>query len=172
VTIFASNSDKTDARLFEKLSVKVISLQLAGANRKPVITQEDELPAKSNYFIGNDPTKWRTNISNYGRVRYGEIYPGIDLVYYGNQGQLEHDFVVAPGADPSRIKLRLRGVHGLRRQIATFRRHLDKTDACFCKTHRQNFPIESSRGNVNVGWYPTPRGASWDGEASDGEDHR
>ena len=92
----------------------VVSLQLEGANRKPVITQEDELPAKSNYFIGNDPAKWRTNIANYGRVRYHEIYPGIDLVYYGNQRQLEHDFVVAPGADPSLIKLRLRGVHNLR----------------------------------------------------------
>jgi hypothetical protein len=61
----------------------------------------DELPGKSNYFIGNDPSKWRTNVPTYGKVEYRDVYPGVNLVYYGNPaaaGQLEHDFVVAPGA--------------------------------------------------------------------------
>jgi hypothetical protein len=63
----------------------------------------EELPGKSNYFIGNDPKKWRTNVPNYAKVKYQGIYPNIDLVYYGNQRQLEYDFVVAPGADPNAI---------------------------------------------------------------------
>jgi hypothetical protein len=92
----------------------IVSLQLAGGNRRAAIVEENELPGKANYFIGNDPAKWRTNVPTYARVRYRDVYPGIDLVYYGNQRRLEHDFVVAPGADPSRIKLRLRGVQGLR----------------------------------------------------------
>jgi hypothetical protein len=65
----------------------------------------EELPGKSNYFIGNDPTKWRTNVPNYAKVKYANVYPGVDLVYYGNQGQLEYDFVVQPGADPRSIQL-------------------------------------------------------------------
>jgi len=52
---------------------------------------------------------WRTNISGFARVRYREVYPGIDLVYYGNEGQLEYGFVVAPGADPGRIELAIEG---------------------------------------------------------------
>jgi hypothetical protein len=92
----------------------VVRLELTGANRRPAITEEDPLPTKSNYFIGNDPNKWRTKIPNYAQVRYRDVYPGIDLIYYGNQRRLEHDFVVAPGADPGRIALGLRGVSKLR----------------------------------------------------------
>ena len=91
----------------------VVRLQLAGANAQPVVTQEDELPTRSNYFIGSDPSKWHTNVPNYGRVRYHNVYPGVDLVYYGNQGQLEHDFVVAPGVDPSVVTLAVRGAERL-----------------------------------------------------------
>jgi hypothetical protein len=94
-------------------SESVVRLQLAGANTQPIVTQEDELPTRSNYFIGSDPAKWRTNVPNYGRVRYHNVYPGVDLVYYGNQGQLEHDFVVAPGADPSMVMLAVRGADRL-----------------------------------------------------------
>ena len=92
----------------------VVHLQFVGANENPVITHEDELVTKSNYFIGNDASKWRTNIPNYSRVRYHNIYPGVDLVYYGNQRQLEHDFVVSPYTDPSLISLRVRGADRLR----------------------------------------------------------
>lgn len=65
----------------------------------------DPQPSKSNYFVGNVPERWRTNIPNYAKVRYRNVYPGIDLIYYGNQRQLEYDLVVAPGADPRRIAL-------------------------------------------------------------------
>ena len=79
----------------------VLRTKLVGANVKAAVTGAEELPGKSNYFIGNDPKKWRTNVPNYAKVKYASVYPGVDLVYYGNQGgQLEYDFVVAPGADP------------------------------------------------------------------------
>ncbi|MGH9432442.1 MAG: SBBP repeat-containing protein, partial [Terriglobia bacterium] len=60
---------------------------------------------KSNYFIGNDPKNWHTNVPNYAEVRYRNVYPGVDLVYYGNQGRLEYDFVVRPGANPGAVRL-------------------------------------------------------------------
>src|SRR5262249_12372281 len=70
---------------------------------------EDALPGKINYLIGNDPANWRTNLSTYRKVRYREVYPGIDLVFYGNQRQLEFDFAVAPGAEPERIRFTFAG---------------------------------------------------------------
>jgi hypothetical protein len=82
-----------------------LRMRLIGANANAAVTGADELPGKSNYFIGNDPKKWRTNVPNYSKVKYQNVYPGVDLVYYGNQRQLEYDFVVAPGADPSAIVL-------------------------------------------------------------------
>jgi len=84
---------------------KVVHMQLAGANPSPCVVGMDELPGKANYFIGNDPKKWRTNVATYSKVKYEGVYPGVDLEYYGNQAQLEYDFVVAPGVDPSVIRL-------------------------------------------------------------------
>ena len=86
-----------------------LRMNLVGAARKPVVSGLEKQPGKANYFIGSDPTTWRTNVPTYARVRYREVYPGIDLVYYGNQRQLEYDFVVAPGADPRKIVLGFRG---------------------------------------------------------------
>ena len=87
----------------------VIRMSLAGANRTPQLEGVDELPGKANYIIGNDPKKWRTNVPLFTKVTYRDVYPGVDLVYYGNQKQLEHDFVVAPGADPHVITLNFAG---------------------------------------------------------------
>ena len=72
------------------------------------------MPGKSNYFLGNDPSQWHAGIPNYGRVMAAEVYPGIDLVYHGNQGQLEYDFEVAPHANPHKIRFVLEGIQGLR----------------------------------------------------------
>jgi hypothetical protein len=88
---------------------EVVRLKLVGASPKAKVVGLAELPGKSNYFIGNDPKKWRTNVANYARVKYQEVYPGIDLVYYGNQQQLEYDFVVAPGGDPRAVQFELVG---------------------------------------------------------------
>src|SRR5205823_149116 len=94
-------------------SQAIIRIGLAGANSAPQVTGHDELPGKSNYFIGNDPKKWRTNVPHYGKVKYEAVYPGVDLVYYGNQGKLEYDFVVAPGADPGSVTLEFEGTRNL-----------------------------------------------------------
>jgi hypothetical protein len=87
----------------------VIRLKLMGANSNPKITGLDELPGKSNYFIGNDPDKWRTGVSNYAKVKLEDVYRGIDLVYYGNQRKLEYDWIVNPGADLKTIKFAVEG---------------------------------------------------------------
>jgi hypothetical protein len=97
----------------EQAQSAVLRMGLVGAARKPVVTAREELPGKANYFIGGDPAKWRTNVPTYGRVHYREVYPGIDLVYYGNQRSLEYDFIVAPGADPKKIVLAFRGADKL-----------------------------------------------------------
>ena len=83
-----------------------LRMQLVGANSEAKAQGLDERVTKSNYLIGNDSEKWLTNIPNYGRVKYQDIYPGIDVVYYGRQGKLEYDFVLAPGADPNVISLK------------------------------------------------------------------
>ena len=69
-------------------------MRLVGANPSPQVVGLDELPGKSNYFLGNDPKKWHTNVPNYSKVQYKDIYPGIDLIYYGNQRQLEYDLLL------------------------------------------------------------------------------
>jgi hypothetical protein len=91
-----------------------VHLEFAGSNRQPIVQALEPLPGKSNYFIGKDPAKWRTGVANFARVRYHDIYPGIDLIYYGNQRQLEYDFVLSPGADPRAIHLRVRGAENAR----------------------------------------------------------
>ena len=80
-----------------------------GANPGPEIVGADTLPGKSHYFIGSDPQKWVTNAPTYSQIKYRGVYPGVDLIYYGNQRQLEYDFVVAPGADPNPIGLTFEG---------------------------------------------------------------
>jgi hypothetical protein len=87
----------------------VVRMQIVGGNATPAPTGMDELPGKVNYFIGNDPSRWHADVPTYAGVQYHSVYPGIDLVYHGNQGQLEYDFVVAPGADAGRIALNFAG---------------------------------------------------------------
>ena len=87
----------------------VLRMKLVGGNPAPEVTGLEELRGKSNYFIGSDAGKWRTNVATYAKVKYREVYPGIDLVYYGNQRKLEYDWIVSPGADPSVIKFAVEG---------------------------------------------------------------
>ncbi len=86
-----------------------LAMNLVGANSQAAVTGLDQLPGTSNYFIGNDPSQWHTGIANYGQVAYQDVYPGVNLIYYGNQQQLEYDFTVAPGADPGIIRLGFQG---------------------------------------------------------------
>ena len=91
----------------------VLRMQLSGANPEPQVTGEGQLPGRSNYLVGNDPRKWRKDVPLYARVRYTDVYAGVDMLYYGNQRQLEYDFIVAPGADPKVIALHFEGADDL-----------------------------------------------------------
>jgi hypothetical protein len=91
----------------------VLRLQLVGASPSAAVVGLDQQDGTSNYLIGNDPTQWHTHIANYGKVEYQNVYQGVNLVYYGNQRQLEYDFVVGPGADPGAIRLALQGATGM-----------------------------------------------------------
>lgn len=91
----------------------ILKMRLVSGNPDASMAALNELPGKSNYFIGNDPSKWRTDVPNYARVAARGVYPGIDLVYHGNQGQLEYDFEVAPGASPHAIRLALDGARSV-----------------------------------------------------------
>ncbi|HKQ49652.1 MAG TPA: SBBP repeat-containing protein [Phycisphaerae bacterium] len=90
-----------------------VHMKFVGSRSTAELTGVDELPGKVNYFIGNDPANWRTEIPTYARVRCEGVWPGIDVEYYGNQRQLEFDFVVAPGVDPSAIEMRFNGADRL-----------------------------------------------------------
>ncbi len=92
----------------------VVRMELLGASRKAKITGADRASGYSNYFMGNDPRDWRTRIPHYAQVRYQEIYPGVDLVYSGRQGQLENDFILSSGANPKAIRMGVMGVESMR----------------------------------------------------------
>jgi hypothetical protein len=91
----------------------VLRMKLAGANPAPVLTGIDELPGKVNYLIGNDPHAWHTGVPLYSQVRSEQVYPGVDLVFHGDEQQLEYDFVISPGADPSRVAFQIAGANGI-----------------------------------------------------------
>ncbi len=84
---------------------EMLRMQLVGGSPAAKFEGLDPLPGKVNYYMGNDPSRWHTGVPTYAKVRYQGAYPGVDLVYYGNQGELEYDFEVAPGADPTIIRL-------------------------------------------------------------------
>jgi hypothetical protein len=91
-----------------------VRMRLEGANPDAEIVAEDELGGCTNYYAGADPGAWRTGVRAFGRVRYREVYPGVDLVFYGRGGELEYDFVVAPGADPSIICVKYDGARSVK----------------------------------------------------------
>ncbi|MFC1731113.1 SUMF1/EgtB/PvdO family nonheme iron enzyme [candidate division KSB1 bacterium] len=99
----SDESDKSPERKYEYFSLKK---HFVNSNPDPEIFGEERLPWETNSFIGNDPSKWRTNIPNHAKVRLENIYEGIDLVYYGNQSNIKYDFVVQPGADVGQILLK------------------------------------------------------------------
>ena len=90
-----------------------IRMELVGANPDAKAEGVDELPGKVNSLRGNDQSQWHANIETFKKVQFKEVYPGIDLVYYGNQQHLEYDFIVAPGARPETIALRFSGADSL-----------------------------------------------------------
>jgi hypothetical protein len=101
--LFVSNPDAAGSRL---------GILFDGARPDPVVAGERPTAARSNQLLGNDPSRWRTDIPTFGAVSYRDVYPGVDLVVYGRGGQVEHDFIVAPGVDPGVIRLAMSGTAG------------------------------------------------------------
>lgn len=93
------------------LETAVIRMDLVGSNSGVHMLGQEPLPGTANYLLGNDRSEWSTGLPTFAKTSAAGVYPGIDLVYYGTQGQLEYDFVVAPQADPSRIRLAFAGAH-------------------------------------------------------------
>lgn len=91
------------------LTIGQTRMQFAGANANAALVAESPTQATSNYLNGSDTTQWRTAVPHYARLRYHNLYPGIDAIFYGNDRQIEYDFLVAPGADPSMIRLQFEG---------------------------------------------------------------
>ncbi len=110
---FVSPREFHSSGIGHSVLARSIKMQFAGANPEARISGDSPLAGKINYLIGNDPAQWRTDVPTFGKVRVHELYPGIDLVYYGNQQQLEYDFNVAPNARPDDILIRFRGVENL-----------------------------------------------------------
>ena len=95
----------------KRLPLTTLQFKLVGASPSPELVGEDQQLGRVNYFIGNDPAKWHRNLPTYAKVRCKNVYPGIDLLYYGNHRQLEYDFSLAPGADPGRIQFEITGAN-------------------------------------------------------------
>lgn len=92
----------------------VLRLKFLGANGTPEVEGQDELPGKVNYFVGNDPAKWQRNVPTYKKAYFKDVYPGIDVVYYGNQQELEYDLIVAARANPKLIRFNVEGADKIR----------------------------------------------------------
>ena len=91
----------------------VVRMQFVGANAQAPVSGDAELPGKINHLTGNDPAQWRVGLAMFAKVRVGGLYPGVNLVYYGNQQQLEYDFDIAPGANPQAIAMHFDGVDNI-----------------------------------------------------------
>jgi hypothetical protein len=104
---FGLRNEAPEAR--PALTSSTLRMKLIAANPTCHIEGLDQQPGRANYFIGSDPAKWHTNIPTYTKVKYRNVYAGIDLAYYGNERQLEYDFIVAPGADFRAITLGFEG---------------------------------------------------------------
>ena len=98
----------------QKDSAAVVRMRLVGANSRAKVSASGQLPGNSNYFLGNDPSKWRSNVAHYARVSYQDVYPGINLAFHGAQRQTEFDFVVAPGANAAPIGFHFTGAKGMK----------------------------------------------------------
>ena len=120
-TVFAEGKTNIAASAFPSQSSKawkdvhpaILRMKLLNANPAPMVTGAMQLPGKVNYLIGKDPRNWHIGIPLYSEVHSAQVYPGIDLVFHGDQRQLEYDFLVSPGADPGRIRFNVTGADKL-----------------------------------------------------------
>lgn len=113
VTMILDHSPGSEGKNAEMDSA-VVKISLSGANLTATMVGLDEQPGRVNYFTGSAPQNWRSNIPTFARVWYQQVWPGVDLILYGNQGQLEYDFIVAAGVDPGQIGMTFDGADQLR----------------------------------------------------------
>ena len=106
LTLLSQDSQK-------KPDMSVLRLKWIGANSHPQMIAEHQLPGRINYLIGRDPSQWHTGIPTYAQVRYRGLFPGVDAVFYGKEGEIEYDLVLAPGVDPAEISFALAGAKSL-----------------------------------------------------------
>ena len=112
LNVFLTSTDAVV--VFNKKEPENVRLELIGANTEPEISGLGIFSGKCNYLIGNNPEKWHRNISLYSKVKYKQVYPGIDMLYHGNQSRLEYDFIVSPGADPKLIQINFDGAQSIK----------------------------------------------------------
>ena len=98
----------------QKADASVLRMKLVGANANAELSGQQELQGKVNYMIGNDRTKWRTNVPTYRKVQYNDVWPGVDMVWYGTQTELEYDFVINRGSEVSQVRLGFDGTEKIR----------------------------------------------------------
>lgn len=135
-----------------------LRMRLVGTLEDSNISGEDKLPGTVNYFVGNDSEKWRTGIPTFARVKYSGVYRGTDLVYYGAGGRLEFDFQLAPGADPSLIRIKFGGAKRLRLDsIGNLEVVAPGGEVEFHKPAIYQVAADGSRNSVR-GWFVTSRG--------------
>jgi hypothetical protein len=104
-TLHLNRSNRSNAALGSDRGNRDAGIRLLGANKQPECRPEEKLPGYSNFLFGRDQKKWITDVTHYAKIRYANVYPGVDVIYHGNQDGLENDFVVLPGADPRQIAL-------------------------------------------------------------------
>jgi hypothetical protein len=120
--------------VLQPLKHSALKIKVLGGNPSATAEPLDPLPGISNYYLGSDPANWHTNIPNYQRVAFRSVYPGIDLIFYGNQRHLEYDVVVKPGADPNQVRLKFEDAEKIRTD-----RNGDlviRADGCEIKQHK------------------------------------
>ncbi|MGH9665494.1 MAG: hypothetical protein ACRD9L_13805, partial [Bryobacteraceae bacterium] len=110
---FAFLADQTMLSLMEDGSAHTVAMRFPGSDSRASFEGLDPLAVRTNYFRGARKN-WRTGVPSFGRLLRKNVYPGIDVVYYGNGSHLEYDFVVHPGADPAQIRLQFRGAQRIR----------------------------------------------------------
>gem|GEM_PF-595499 len=153
----------------QKRDAETIRIRLAGTQVPKRVEGLEPLPGKTNYFIGKDSKKWITNVPTYAKIAYREIYPGIDLVYYGNQGKLEYDFIVRPGGNPRNIELEFQGeqkisvnsegdlvIEGVHGKIVQKKPYSYQVNAKIQRTVQCGFRVKGNhRVSFDVGQYDT-----------------
>ncbi|MBS1850116.1 MAG: SBBP repeat-containing protein [Acidobacteria bacterium] len=113
-SLSAAPSARRSSEASQTAKQAVIRMAMLGSNPQAAIGGSQALASKTNYYVGNDPAKWRTGVPQYGRVVYSRVYPGVDMAFHGAQQMMEFDFVVAPGADPAPIALGFQGADSVR----------------------------------------------------------